>query len=138
MTGPSPAAEPEKVVSVSSEPAVAAPEPEVDPEDASDAQLRTWAKDNGIEDVPANGKLSAAWREQITAAMAGALAVDPKAEVTAEATTEPSTLKETTTEKAGTSTTGEETTPPTEPEPAPYRTPWVAPHTWVTGQSFTA
>src|SRR5690242_7897546 len=38
--------------------------------DPTDAELRAWASANGIEGVPASGKLSAAWREQITAAMA--------------------------------------------------------------------
>lgn len=40
------------------------------PSDISDADLRSWARDNGVEGVPGSGKLSAAWREKITIAMA--------------------------------------------------------------------
>lgn len=108
------------------DPPVAALEPEpaegapVVSEDISDATLRAWARDNGIEDVPASGKLSATWREQITNAMANALALDPKEEVSAEVTlTEPApsletvTTEETTTETVSTPD-GESTSPSTE------------------------
>jgi len=129
-------------------------------EDATDAELRAWARDHGMENVPTSGRLSAAWREQITAAMAAA-ALDPKEEASAEATsTEPST-SETTTEDAGQPWI----TDPAElaqfkddieaaleadaklaaakpfvaEEPVvEYRTPYVAPDTWVTGQAYTA
>lgn len=129
------------------------PEPTV-AEGTSDADLRAWAKDNGIDDVPASGKLSVSWRETITNAMAAAL--DPKDEGTAETTSTTSSTPET------------ETKSETEWIPDPeerealkadldealaadlqllkeaeepvveYRTPWVAPETWVTGQAYTA
>jgi hypothetical protein len=110
-------------------------------EDASDAQLRAWARDNGIEDVPGSGKLSAVWREQITAAMAADLAMDPKDE----GSVEPASSKSSPTTET-TSTTGDSTdqknlgsTEEESPEPAPeYRSVWQAPETWVSSQAFTA
>lgn len=113
--------------SASSEPTVeseapVAPEaePDTSAEDASDAALRAWAKDNGIEGVPGSGKLSAAWRDQITAAMTAAL--DPKEEASAEVASPESSSSETSSEE-----------PVVE-----YRTPYVPPETWVTGQLYTA
>jgi len=120
------------VESASSEGAVTAEAPEdASAEDASDAELRTWARDNGIEDVPGSGKLSATWRETITTAMTAAL--DPKDEASAEDTSlASSTSSETTTD-------GEEASPSTEPEPvAEYRSVFQAPATWVSSQTFTA
>jgi len=136
----------------STEPAVEVPTVEVVPEEtpeeiASDAALRAWAKDNGIEDVPASGRLSAAWREQITAAMAAAL--DPKDEASAEtedssasSTSEMVTTEETTTDGES----GEESTSaPTEPvQPefdnpsGEYRSVFKAPAEWVHSQVYTA
>jgi len=114
-------------------------EPEVPSEDdASDAQLRTWARDNGIEDVPSSGKLSAAWREQITAAIAADLAMDPKDEGSVKPVSPTSSE---TTSKTGDSTyqenlgSAEEEKPESAPE---YRSVWEAPDTWVSGQTYTA
>lgn len=129
MTQPEPA--PEEGTPIFTEPVVE----ETSAEDASDAELRAWAKDNGIEGVPGSGKLSAAWREQITNAMAAAL--DPKDEASVEATSsESSTSLETMNE------TSEEEVPPSaeEPEPEPeveYRSVFQAPNTFVTSQQYT-
>lgn len=79
-------------------------------EDASDAELRAWAKDNGIEDVPTSGRLSSAWRETIINAMAAALAADPKEEVSAETTSTDSLTPESETVPEETVTTEETTT----------------------------
>jgi len=120
------------VESTSSEGTVTAEAPEdASAEDASDAELRMWARDNGIEDVPGSGKLSATWRETITTAMTAAL--DPKDEASAEDTSlASSTSSETTMD-------GEEASPSTEPEPvAEYRSVFQAPATWVSSQTFTA
>ena len=110
-------------------------------EDASDAALRAWARDNGIEGVPGSGKLSAAWREQITAAMTADL--DPKEEVSAESGDSPesSTSVETMTETT-TGSSGEETSAPTEPvqpefETGEYRSVFKAPNTFITSQTYT-
>jgi len=106
-SGPTPVPEPALETTVTEAPVVTEPvtsdasvtvEEETPEEIASDAALRAWAKDNGIEDVPTSGRLSAAWREQITIAMAAALA--PKEEASAEDTSsEPSTSSETMTEE---------------------------------------
>jgi hypothetical protein len=108
-------------------------EEETPEEVASDSALRAWAKDNGIEDVPSSGRLSATWRDQITAAMTDALTSDPKEEASAEPTsTESSTSVKTTTE------------PPVPVRPEfdnpynEYRSVFKAPDTFVTGQAFTA
>lgn len=152
--------------SASSEPAVEEPAPVDDPvtvvdESASDAELRAWAKDNGVEDVPTSGRLSAAWRETILTAMAAAL--DPKEEASAEATSTPevSTSSDTVTEEIPTTETvstpdGESTSVPTEEpvsedeepgdprldmpefETGEYRSVYKAPDTFVTTQAFTA
>lgn len=90
-------------------------------ESSSDAVLRTWARDNGIDGVPASGKLSASWRDQITAAMAEAQAEDPKVEDSAEGTSS--------------SELSDKVAP--EFEPAEYRSVFKAPNTWVTSQTFT-
>lgn len=150
---------------VTTDPAATAEEPAPvdDPttavdESASDAELRAWAKDNGIEDVPASGRLSAAWRDQIITAMAAAL--DPKDEASAEpgASSPPSTSPETTTtETTAEPTGGESPSASTEEAPAErpltgpgsdqpefahggseYRSVFQAPNTFVTGQAFTA
>lgn len=114
-------------------------------EDASDAQLRQWAKDNGIEGVPASGKLSATWREQITGAMADALndvatALDPKGEDSAEATSsESSTLLKAKAEKASEEPVVEDKeSAPAEPPVVEYHSVFEAPNTYVTSQAFTA
>lgn len=105
---------------------------EVSAEDASDAELRAWAKDNGIEGVPASGKLSSAWRDQITAAMAAKL--DPKEEVSVEGTSSESSISvETMTEETST----EDITEP-EREPTEYRSVFKPPNTFVSSQAFTA
>lgn len=138
---------------------------DVSAEDASDAQLRQWAKDNNIEGVPATGRLSAAWRDQISAAMASALndmatALDPKEEASVEVTSsDPSDQSEM---EMTTSTNGEETSSQTndssdeesqdeeevvEEEVAPvapefetgtYRSVFKAPDTFVSSQAYTA
>jgi hypothetical protein len=106
-------------------------------EDATDAELRAWARDNGIEGVPASGRLSATWREQITAAMTAAL--DPKEEGSAEATTpESSTSVEETTTETDTPD-GESPSPSTESEPVvEYRSVFQPPNTFVDSQTFTS
>lgn len=153
---PSGPTDPVPEATVSSEPAVEATpapepvvadlapvveEPPVDEasaaEDASDAALRAWARDNGIEGVPGSGKLSAAWREQITAAMTAAL--DPKEEVSAEATSPESSISV----ETETTSTSEENPHPTEepkqPEPVfEYRSVFEAPNTFVSSQAYTA
>lgn len=157
-TAPAPDPAPEPTVTeapvvsepVTTDPAVTAEEPAPvdDPttavnEAASDAELRTWAKDNGIEDVPASGRLSAAWRDQIIAAMAAAL--DPKAEVSAVATPpESSTSVETTMTEEEPGSSGEEASASTEPVQPEFDNPWgeyrsvfQAPDTFMTGQAFT-
>ena len=108
-------------------------------EDTTDAQLRLWAKDNGIEGVPASGRLSAFWREKITAAMASTL--DPKEEDSVVDTSSPesSTSVETTMEETETGTSGEETSPSTEEpvkvapefETGEYRSVFKPPNTFV-------
>jgi hypothetical protein len=115
-------------------------------EDASDAALRAWAKENGIEGVPASGKLSAVWRDQITTAMA--VALDPKDEVSVAPEDSPeSSTSETTTEEPASGSSGEEeTSPPTEEpvavqpefETGEYRSVFKAPNTFVSGQAYTA
>lgn len=106
-------------------------------EAASDAELRAWAKDNGIDGVPTSGKLSTSWREQITAAMAAAL--DPKAEASVEATPpESSTSVETMTEEKETGFGESSTQTKPEFEPVEYRSVFQAPNTFVTSQTFTA
>ncbi len=93
-------------------------ETETPEEAASDAVLRQWAKDNGIDGVPASGRLSAAWREEITAAMAESQAQNPKEEGSANDTSfEPSTSEDEETE----STTGgpKAAEPKAEVEPEP-------------------
>ena len=142
----------------SSDPAVEEPAPVDDPdtavnEAASDAELRAWAKDNGIEDVPASGRLSAVWRDQIVAAMAAAL--DPKDEASVEpslpesSTSPETTMTETTPEESssGESPSASTEVPATGPgsnQPefahggAEYRSVFYAPNTFVTGQNFTA
>lgn len=140
---------------------VTAEEEETPEEAASDAALRTWAKDNGIESVPANGKLSAAWREQITNAMAGALtdvatALDPKGEdsveptssdssISVKATTEPDDSTDEESPAEDSADEPEEELVVEEPEPvAPefetgtYRSVFKAPNTFVTSQAYTA
>lgn len=126
-------------------------------EAASDAELRAWAKDNGIEDVPASGRLSATWRDQIVAAMAAAL--DPKDEASVEPSSPessptPETMTETTLEEPS---SGESPSASTEEAPAEkpltgpgsdqpefshggteYRSVFQAPNTFMTGQNFTA
>lgn len=146
-TEPAVVAAPAPVVTPVEKPTPAAVEPEApvvvepvveDPEDASDAALRAWAKDNNIEGVPGSGKLSAAWREQLTSAMSAAL--DPKEEGSVKPASPESSSSETT------STTGDSTdqespgsTEEEKPEPAPeYRSVWQAPETWVSGQTYTA
>lgn len=121
-------------------------------EDASDAQLRQWAKDNGIDGVPASGRLSATWRDQISAAMAAALndmatALDPKDEDSAEDTSSESSIpveEETTSE---TEDATDESDPEEEVEVVPvapefetgtYRSVFKAPNTFVSSQAFTA
>lgn len=108
-------------------------------EEISDAELRAWAKENGIEGVPASGKLSATWREQITVAMAAAL--DPKEEASVDAiSTESSTSTETSsTDQESTDSTDEET--PVEAAAKPvfeYRDYFQAPNTFVTSQTYTS
>lgn len=119
-------------------------------EDASDADLRAWAKDNGIEGVPASGKLSAAWRDQIVSAMAEKL--DPKEEDSAGTTSfESSTSVETTnTEEELLSGENDSSSEPEEEaaeepevvqperEPTEYRSVYKAPNTFVSSQAFTA
>lgn len=118
-------------------------------EDASDADLRAWAKDNGIEGVPASGKLSAAWREQIVDAMAEKL--DPKEEDSAGTTsTESSTSVETKTGEEPLSGEKDSSSEPEkevaeepevvqpEREPTEYRSVYKAPNTFVSSQAFTA
>lgn len=132
-------AAPEVPSEVEAEKVEAAEEPSA--EDASDAQLRAWARENGIEDVPGSGKLSAAWREQITAAMAAELAMDPKDEGSVEPASSKSSPTTETTSTTGDSTDQENSgsTEEETPEPAPeYRSVWQAPETWVSSQAFTA
>lgn len=118
---------------------------------AADAQLRLWAKANGIEDVPANGRLSAAWREQITAAMTAALVVDPKEEASAETTStesSDSSSSETTTETPSDGPTEEEPKAEVKLEPAlpnipefetgTYRSVFYPPNTFVSSQYYTS
>ena len=131
------APEPEASEPDTSTPAVTAEEPESPEEVASDAALRAWAKDNGIEDVPASGRLSASWRDQITSAMAAAL--DPKDEDSVESTSPDSSTSTETKEKT--------TTPESESEPAPaaesipeveYHSVFKPPNTFMSSQAFTA
>jgi hypothetical protein len=127
--------------------ATAEPEPEVSDsaetaEDASDAQLRQWAKDNNIEGVPASGRLSSSWREQITNSMISSL--DPKEEDSAEDTSSTETSSLTTEEETASSTTEgeavEEPEVPVQPEfeTGTYRSVFKAPDTFVSGQAYTA
>jgi hypothetical protein len=131
---------------------------EIAAEDASDSQLRAWAKANGVEGVPAGGRLSAVWRENIILAMTKALGSDPKDEGTATATPEAdspgasatSTSTETVTEETRTEVALEKPVEvkleqPLKPIQAEfdnpsgeYRSVWKAPDTWVTSQTFTA
>lgn len=126
MTTPEPSeptANPVPETPVTEDPVVTEPvttEDQVTAEDASDAALRAWAKDNDVEGVPGSGKLSAAWREQLTNDMAAAL--DPKVEASAETVSPESSTSETMTE-----------------EPAvEYRSVFEPPETWVSSQHFTA
>lgn len=118
-------------------------------ESASDAELRAWARDNGLTGVPTGGRLSAAWREQIVTAMAAAL--DPKEEASAEPSptsdsSTPVTTGTTTVEMTVVSSTGEETSLSTEKTPVQpefahggeYRSVFYAPNTFVSSQTFTA
>jgi hypothetical protein len=135
------------------EPVVVAEEEETPEEIASDSALRAWARDNGFEDVPTSGRLSAAWREQITNAMAAAL--DPKDEVSAEATSSDSSISVETTTEDPSSTDPEGSTdesnldstdeenPVEEPvapefETGQYRSVFKAPNTFVSSQAYTA
>lgn len=101
---------------VEDEPLVDDPTTEVN-EAAPDAELRAWAAENGIEGVPASGKLSAQWRTDILAAMEAAAAEVPPAP-----------------------------DPEPEPEEEPvaeelvveYRSVFQPPDTWVSSQTFTA
>lgn len=104
-------------------------------ESAPDAELRAWAKDNGIEDVPASGRLSAAWREEILAAMTAALDSEeeppveaPPAESPPLVSTEDPVEEESQTER------------PVQPEfeTGEYRSVFKAPNTFVTSQNYTA
>ena len=123
-----------------------ADETETPEEAASDAALRSWAKDNGIEGVPASGRLSATWRDQITAAMAAAL--DPKEEASAEATSSESSTSSDTTKtdpEEPTQEDGSTEAPVAEPAPVQpefetgeYRSVFRAPETWVHSQTYTA
>lgn len=170
--GVQPSGPTEALVEPASEPTTEAPvepvpEPETDPapsetvddaasaeeetpeEVASDAALRAWARDNGMEDVPSSGRLSAVWRDQITAAMAAALDPKDEASVEAEDSSASSTSEMVTTE---TETTPEEPGgdgPSASTEPVPvqperdnptgeYRSVFYAPNTFVTGQAYTA
>ena len=99
-------------------------------EDASDAELRTWARDNGIDGVPATGRLSATWREQITAAIAAAA--------------EPPLIEEEPVELVVEEPAAEEEPEAEEVKPvAPewetgvYRSVFKAPDTFVTSQAYT-
>lgn len=105
-------------------------EPVETPEDASDAKLRAWARENGIEGVPGKRTpLSTEWREGITNAMTAAL--NPKAEDSAGVTSsEPSASPETTTEPLS----GEKTSEPV----VEYRSVFQAPNTFVSSQAYTA
>lgn len=128
------------------DPEATAPVEDTSAEDASDAALRAWARDNGVEGVPASGRLSASWREQITSAMAAA-SLDPKEEATAEATSTDMSTSETTTEDGEPWISDPEELAQLKEEldaaleadkVVEYRTPWEPPDTWVTGQSYTA
>lgn len=124
---------------------------EIAAEDASDAQLRAWAKDNGMEGVPTTGRLSAVWRENIILAMTEALAADPKDAGTAQATPAVDSPGSSGT-SSGTETETTELEKPAEvklekplkvqPEfdnPAgEYRSVWYPPDTYVSSQAFTA
>lgn len=134
-------------------PTSASSDPTVDPapvaeeetpeEAASDAALRQWAKDNGIEGVPTSGRLSAAWRDEITAAMADAQAQSPKVEASVSVTSsEPSTsdTAETAPPTGGPEVTEEEAAPapiPLEREQMEYRSVFRPPNTWISSQTYT-
>jgi hypothetical protein len=121
------------VESVSTEPdpvLVDDPTTSVD-EAASDADLRAWAKDNGIEDVPASGRLSATWREQILAAQAAAAAPVVEEETVVDSTdqsTPDSTDEETPVEVEEVKPTGPEW------ETGVYRSVFQAPNTFIVNQ----
>lgn len=104
-------------------------------EDASDAELRTWARDNGIDGVPATGRLSATWREQITAAIAAA-AEPPPAEEEPEPVVEEELVVE---EPVAEEEPEAEEVKPVAPEweTGVYRSVFQAPDTFVTSQAYT-
>ncbi len=127
---------------------VATEEP-VTAEEVSDAELRAWAKDNGIEGVPASGKLSASWREQITTAMVAVLS--PKDEASVDNTSTELSISMTTdsTDQENPDSTDEESSPvektpvvvaPVAPEfeSGEYRSVFRAPNTFVTSQTYTS
>lgn len=117
------------------EPTVETPAEDTFVEDASDAKLRAWAKDNGIDGVPGKRvKLSDAWREKITNAMAAAL--NPKAEASAKATSSESSIS--VEKKTAEAPSGETDSPSTEEPVVEYRSVFQAPDTFVSGQAFTA
>lgn len=127
--------------------AAAAEAEETPAELAADAQLRLWAKANGIEDVPASGRLSAAWREQITTAMTAALVADPKEEASAGTTStesSDSSSSETTTETPSDGPTDEvkleQPALPNIPEfeTGTYRSVFYPPNTFVSSQYYTS
>lgn len=132
---------------VNTEPTVDESAPVDDPttavnEAASDAELRAWAKENGIEGVPASGKLAASWREIIVNAMA--VALDPKEEASAEATstsepsTPPATTMATDSTPAGESSSVQTETE-VETEPVwEYRSVFQPPNTFVSSQAYTS
>lgn len=153
-SGPTVSSEPAVETTVTEAPVVAEPVVTEDPatvaaEDASDAQLRAWAKENGIEGVPASGKLSAAWREQITTAMAAPVTSEEET-ISSGSFTSVETLGETTvilTPDEADDPVGEESLAAevVEPEPvAPefetgeYRSVFKAPNTFMSSQAFTA
>lgn len=118
-------------------------EEETPEEAASDAALRAWARDNGIEGVPASGKLSAAWRDQITAAIAEAATEEPAEEEAAQEDDFPQE-DEDQAEVEAAFDSGEKvlTTPPAPVQPefeqVEYRSVFKAPNTWVSSQTFTS
>lgn len=148
VTTPDPAA--------STDPAPTETPEEIAAEDASDAQLRAWAKDNGIDGVPASGRLSATWRDQITAAMnaAAEAAAAPAEESPAEPEAEPEIVS---TDQSSPDSTEEESPAEAEEEVAAerpltgpgsdqpefahggpdYRSVFQAPDTWMTSQAYT-
>lgn len=135
------------VESASTEPTVeVAPEPAPveDPamaaEDATDAELRAWAKDNGIDGVPASGKLSATWRDQITAAMAAAAEPVVEEETVVDSTDEstPDSTEEETLAEEEPEVEAEEVKPTgPEWESGVYRSVFQAPNTFITSQEHT-